>query len=137
MEKNAESILDQFDEEQEIRWFHHWSITIAPIAMLCIGMIFRMQHWPYASMIIAGSLMLLLLRSGIFFFSKKRKTHEWIYFCARVYLNLVLVAFFWGNMLSGRSIAIALVIFTIGVLTYVFHKKDNSEKLAEKQEDDY
>jgi|JI10StandDraft_1071094.scaffolds.fasta_scaffold01946_1 small-conductance mechanosensitive channel len=137
MQKNGWNLLDQFEDEEVSKWFHHWSIVYGPILVLCIGMVFRIQHWPGASLIISASLLLILVRSFIFFFTKKRLLYEWLYFIGRITLIIALAINFGFIPLQKTVMLTVLGVFSLGVLAFVFRKRTPADDEPEKQEDDY
>jgi predicted membrane channel-forming protein YqfA (hemolysin III family) len=136
MENFEEKILDRFNDEPSRTWIHHWSIVFVPISLFAIGVLFRFMHWPYARIIMAVGLILILLRSCIFFFTKKRSWDEWFYFLGRVSLISVLAIDFAFFPMNRKIMLLALTFFAIGVLIYVVRKKKAADEV-ENQEDDY
>jgi O-antigen/teichoic acid export membrane protein len=137
MSDQEEIILDQFEETRAPRWFEHWTVVYIPIVFFIVGLIFRLQHWPYSSWLIAGGLLLMLIRSAIFFFSKKRKLNEWIYLIGRFSLFLVLINHFTSTFGSPRLLFSGLVIYGVCIIVYLVLKRKTQELPQEKLEDDY
>jgi|LakMenEpi03Aug12_release.lakeMendotaPanAssembly.Ray.scaffolds.fasta_scaffold225520_3 hypothetical protein len=137
MQKSGHEILDQFEDEAERKWFHHGAIVYGPLVLLCIGLIFRVQHWPGSRLILFSAMLLIAARSFIFFFSTKRKWFEWIYFFSRIALMATLVYYFaWGSG-NKRLMIIALSFFSLGVLVYFVKTRKQVSDTIEKEEDDY
>ncbi len=137
MQKSEPELLDQFDEETERKWFHHSAVVYGPMVMLCIGLIFRVQHWPGTRLILLLAMALIVTRSFIYFFSSQRKWFEWIYFASRILLMLTLVYYFVWSSGNRRLMVFALSFFSIGVLLYFFNTRKQKSDLIEREEDDY
>src|SRR5690606_7522531 len=96
MAAGNENILDRFDEELEKQWFHHWLVVYGPVGLFIVGVVFRFMKWPFSSLILVAALSAMVIRSFIFFFSKKRRTSEWFYFLGRIAFTLLLILMFGG-----------------------------------------
>lgn len=137
MQKNELDILDQFEDEAESKWYHHGAIVYGPIVLLSIGLIFRVQHWPGARLILLVAMLLIMLRSFIFFLSTRRKWFEWIYFTSRIALMIALAYQFGWDFGNSRFMIFALAFFCFGVLLYLFKTRKQTDDHIEKEEDDY
>jgi hypothetical protein len=137
MQKNESDVLDQFEEEEEKRWYHHALIVYGPIALFSIGLIFRAQHWPGARLIITLAMALLVARSFIYFFTSRRKWFEWIYFSSRIVLLIALMFTFGWNVDNKPILIPALIYFAFGVLIYFIKTRNQKPEKHEKEEDDY
>ncbi len=137
MKKIDETVLDQFDEVPIKRWFQHWSVVFGPVVIFAVGVLFRVQHWPFALELMAVGLVLILCRSFIFFFSKKRENLEWIYFLGRISLISVLAANFAFQKMPRSILLGAMLLFGISVMVYILRKKRPEDEHAENHEDDY
>ncbi|MBX7052377.1 MAG: hypothetical protein K1X54_10105 [Flavobacteriales bacterium] len=137
MIKFSEKILDQFDEDRDRRWFEHWTVVYLPILLLIVGLLFRIQHWPFSSLLIASGLGAILIRNFIFFFSKSRSFAEWSYFVGRIFLVVTLILHFGLKHYSIRSIFIGLCVFATGALIYWLKREKKSDHQPEQIEDDF
>jgi hypothetical protein len=135
--KFSEKILDQFDEDRDRRWFEHWSVVFVPLFLFILGLVFRIMHWPFASLLIASGLGAILIRNVIFFFSKSRSFAEWAYFIGRMFLVTTLILHFGLRFYSIRSIFIGLCVFFVGVLIYWLKRDKGDLNQPENLEDDF
>jgi len=136
MAENDDDVLDRFEDEPERHWLQHWSIVFGPVVLFIVGVLFRIQHWPGASFLIAAALTLILLRSFIFFFSKRRAIDEWFYFLGRIGLISVLVVDFAFIEVGRKWMLAALSLFAVGIIFYLFRRKEKQDP-GEGPDDDY
>lgn len=137
MEDFREKILDWHEDEPTKRWYHHWFFALLPALVFAIGTVFKLMHWPKASWIIGFALFLILLRSCLLFFSKKRNVFDWIYFIGRITLILALAVHFALVHLPKKVLLSALTLFGISVLTFLLQKKSPADEAPENADDDY
>jgi hypothetical protein len=136
MSEDPETILDSFEDEPVRPWYFHWSVMYGPVLLLITGVFFRLMHWPWASLLMAAGLTLLIVRSIIFFFTRKRAFDEWFYFLGRITLVTVLVVNYGFRPVGKTWLLGSLVFFAIGVLLYALSKRRPAEA-KETAEDDY
>ena len=139
MEKFPGDVLDRFDEEPEKQWFQHPIIVYGSVIILIVGVLFRLMHWPYSRLLILIGIVLMIARSTIFFFTKRRKLTEWLYFLSRMNLSASIIMTFLSPMRDHRYISLSLAIFGISYLILVL-TQPNQDKNTIKQEnieDDY
>jgi len=136
MEENVEDVLDQWKETPEKQWYEHWTLVYLPVIFIIIGVLFNIQHWPFASGIMAIGLFLAMLKSFIYFFVKKRPPHEWVYFLARITLFVVLLINFGFIQLSSSTFMVILSIYAVGVVVHLIKSKPKRRE-EENPEDDY
>ncbi len=137
MKNFDEKILDHFEDEPAKPWYQHWSVIFGPVVIFAIGVLFRIQYWPFALHIMATGLLLILFRSLVFFLSKKREAVEWIYFLGRLSLISVLAINFAFQKINRSVLLAALIFFGIGVLFYIMKKKKPEDEHADHPADDY
>ncbi len=132
-------VLDRFEEEPEKQWLHHPLVVYGPIIILIIGVVFHIQHWPAARLITLTGLMGMMVRSAIFFFSKKRNVAEWSYFTGRQLFSVLVVMLFIGIPFDRRYLIVSFLLFAGGWAFYAFNKKKSPEENSndDKIEDDY
>jgi cbb3-type cytochrome oxidase subunit 3 len=137
MEDFRKKILDWHEDEPTKHWYHHWAIAIAPVIVFAIGALFKLMHWPLASWLMGMALFLILFRSFVLFFSKKRAAHDWIYFIGRITLIAALAVNFAIFHLPKKILLIALTLFGISVLAFLLKKKTPADEAPESNDDDY
>jgi hypothetical protein len=137
MQKNEQDILDQFDEEVQRKWYHHGLVVYGPMLLLSIGLVFRVQHWPGARLILLFAMLMIMVRSFIFFLSSSRKWFEWIYFSSRITLMIALVYQFAWDFGNSTFMVFSLSFFSCGVLLYLFMTRKQTVEQPEREEDDY
>ena len=136
MGENDEEVLDRWKETPEKQWYEHWTLVYLPIILIIIGVIFNLQHWPFAGSIMAVGLFFAMIKSFIYFFVKKRPLVEWIYFLARITLFVALLINFGFIQLNTSTFAVILLIYAFGVIVHLIKSKSKSRD-EEKPEDDY
>jgi len=132
-------ILDRFDDEPEKQWFQHPAVVFGPIIILIIGVIFHLQHWAYSRLIILIGMMAMMVRSSIFFFSKRRKTAEWLYFVGRQLFSVLVVMLFMGIPFNKRYLLYSFLLFAGGWAMFSFSRKSDADENSneDKIEDDF
>lgn len=130
-------ILDRFEDEPEKQWLHHPVVVYGPIIILIIGVVFHLQHWPASRLIMLIGLMAMMVRSSIFFFSKKRKTAEWAYFVGRQLFSVLVVMLFMRIPFDRRFLIASFLLFAGGWAFFAFNKKKGPDEKDDKIEDDY
>jgi cobalamin biosynthesis protein CobD/CbiB len=139
MKKFLDEVLDQFDEEPEKQWFQHPVIVYGSVIILIIGVFFQLMTWPFSRLLILIGIALMIARSTIFFFTKKRKFTEWLYFLSRMNLSVAIILTFLSPMREHRYISLSLAAFGICYLVLVLtqSKQDKNGNKQENIEDDY
>jgi len=132
-------ILDRFDDEPEKQWLYHPLVVYGPIIILIIGVIFHTMHWPASKLIILIGLMAMMVRSSIFFFSKRRKIAEWAYFVGRQFFSVLIVMLFIGFSIDRTYLITSFLLFAGGWAFFEFNKKKDQDETTneDKIEDDY
>lgn len=136
MEKIEEDVLDRWTETPEKQWYEHWALVYLPIIFIIIGVIFNIQDWPCAQLIMAIGLFFAMVKSAIYFFVKVRPFHEWIYFLARITLFVFLLINFGFVQLRSSTFAVILSIYALGVIVHLVKSKPKRRD-EENPEDDY
>jgi cobalamin biosynthesis protein CobD/CbiB len=139
MKKFLGEVLDQFDEEPEKQWFQHPVIVFGAVIILIVGVLFHIMHWPFSRFLILLGIALMMVRSSIFFFTKKRKLTEWLYFLSRMNLSVAIIMTFLYPMSEHRYMSISLAAFGLCYMILVLTqpKQDKSSSKQENIEDDY
>jgi hypothetical protein len=129
-------ILDQFDEEEK-KWYHHWSVYYGPVLVFILGVLMRIMHWPGANLILVLGLAGTFIRSTIFFFIKKQSPVNWIYFFARqIFTVIIAMHLAYGPFGIGNTMLIvAFTIFTLAAIIKLFEKKKGKDDPGQEPED--
>lgn len=139
MSEDANEVLDRFEEEPQKRWFHHWLIVFGPVCLMIMGILFRLAHYPYAVVLIIAGLVTMLLRSGIFFFTKSRSVLEWIYFIGRIAFSAMIILIFLGYRIDHILLLVCSVLFVASTVSLNFRGKKERQNASQEEniEDDY
>ncbi|HEY8403640.1 MAG TPA: hypothetical protein VIK71_03425 [Flavobacteriales bacterium] len=139
MRKFLGDVLDQFDEEPEKQWFQHPIIIYGAVIILIIGVLFRIMEWPFSHHLILLGVVLMMVRSTIFFFTKMRKFAEWLYFLSRMNLSVAIILTFLSPLSSHNYISLSLAAFGFCYLILVLSqpKQNKNQPTQENIEDDY
>ena len=123
-ELEDEEILD-LPEKGKSRKQEYFYLRMLSVGLLCAGTLFRFQHWPYASMLLAAGLVLWTIWNIIYLVSLKSPSfYEVAYGIGRLCLSIGIVII----LLQLRNVGLiffgfAAVNFLAGVIGSFFAKK--------------
>ncbi len=89
MSEVENNILDNPNEKLPKKWFEQSGIVYAPFALVGLGLLFKIKHWPGASLMILLGFAFSVFRSLIVFLKRSRYMYEWFY----LFGNLAGIAF--------------------------------------------
>jgi hypothetical protein len=140
MDKSSDSVLDGPDEKPTAAWFESLWMYILSFPLVIAGAMFKIQHWPFANLLILIGGAVFLLRSVLIFFSRPRMVFEWLYFVGQMSIVAFLILRFVFNYRDRLIVTIVLSLFAIGFLANLFNWPGNREATLpgeEEKEEDY
>lgn len=79
MPESDHTILDREDPVQSKQWFESPVLFWLSFPVMFIGVIFKVQHWPFGNLIILFGVTVSFLRILFAFFKKTRSIYYWFY----------------------------------------------------------
>lgn len=142
MPESNHTILDRDDPVSAKKWFESPLLFWLSFPVIFIGVIFKLQHWPWATMMLIAGSGITLLRLSLIFLKRKRQSHEWLYFLGGMAVIVWIILFFVFDVRSSLVKLVFMLLFAAGILGYLFKPsnkagllKEDIQKEEEEQDD--
>jgi hypothetical protein len=128
-------ILDNPNEKPAQRWFENLWFVAFSFLLVCIGLVFKVMHWPGAALIILAGFMAIIFRSISLFLQRKRYLYEWFYIAGNLAgIAYLLIRFF--NWYTGVFNMILVALFVAGYCAQFFEWPKFPVSSADENADD-
>lgn len=124
-EFDDEQILD-LPEEKKKKDKEYFYLRIASIGLLCLGILFRMMHWPYANILLLAGGIAWTAWTVVFLLNLERpKVFQWAYGIGRVAIIVgVVLILVVKNGFGLYLFGFAAVCFVLGIIASFFDRND-------------
>jgi hypothetical protein len=138
MSEGENNILDNPNEIVPKKWYEQNGIVYAPFALVGLGIVFKIMHWPGASLMILLGFLFSVIRSVVVFLQRSRYLYEWLNLLGNLAgIAFLLMRFF--NWYKGTLNIVLVAVFIGGYCAQYFEWPRGlaNDQANEIDEEDY